>query len=241
MITGFAKTGFALTGTALLLLTNQPAQAQAYQCRMPRTVTVPPITPDATPRRVPVTGYTLALSWSPEFCRTRKNAPSSTMQCSGDNGRFGFIVHGLWPEGRSTWPQWCPTPRTPSPALTRQSLCMMPSAQLVAHEWAKHGACMVRTPDAYYKITRILWDSLTLPEMDRLSRQTGLSAGDIRAEFVRLNGPRWKPEHVGIRINRSGWLQELYLCYGKDYLPTRCGKRQYGPADSARVKVWRGI
>lgn len=70
-------------------------QAQAYQCRMPQAVSVPKVTPDAPERRLPVTGYTLALSWSPEFCKEREMDARQRLQCSGRNGRFGLIVHGL--------------------------------------------------------------------------------------------------------------------------------------------------
>ena len=41
--------------------------AQAYQCRAPSVSSVPAISPDSKPRSLPVTGYTMALSWSPEF------------------------------------------------------------------------------------------------------------------------------------------------------------------------------
>ncbi|MBD3731024.1 MAG: ribonuclease T, partial [Sphingomonadales bacterium] len=149
--------------------------------------------------------------------------------------------HGLWPEGRSAAPLWCQTARRPSPATARTSLCMMPSPYLVAHEWAKHGACMTRTPEAYYKVTTILWRSIKLPDMDRLSRKEGLTAGDIRAEFVRLNGTYWRADMVGIEANRRGWVEELHLCYGKDFMPTRCTARQFGLRDAAQVKVWRGL
>ena len=118
---------------------------------------------------------------------------------------------------------------------------MMPSTYLVAHEWAKHGACMTRRPETYYKVTRILWDSLTFPDFDRLSRKDGLNAGTLRAAFARANGPRWKAEHVGLKLNQRGWLQELRLCYGRDFLPTRCNARQFGPRDNVKVKIWRGL
>ena len=58
------------SSTAVLLasLGATAANAQAYQCRAPLVSGVPLITPDSKPRSVPTTGYTLALSWSPEFC-----------------------------------------------------------------------------------------------------------------------------------------------------------------------------
>jgi ribonuclease T2 len=195
---------------------------------------------DGPVRRVPVTGYTLALTWSPEYCRTRQDRTADRRQCSGRSGRFGFVVHGLWPEGRGTWPQWCPTAREPSPRELAANMCATPSAALLAHEWAKHGACMASTPERYYRATRALWGSLRWPDFDRISRQTGLTAGDIRTAFAEANR-RWEPEHVGLVVNERGWLEGMRLCYGRDFLPTRCEARRFGPGDAIPVKIWRGL
>jgi ribonuclease T2 len=105
---------------ALALILPATASAQAYQCRAPQVAAVPAITPDG-PRRVPtvtapVTGYTLALSWSPEFCKPRASDRAHAVQCSGKNGSFGLVVHGLWPESGSTWPQWCGSKAALTPA-----------------------------------------------------------------------------------------------------------------------------
>lgn len=225
-----------------LLAAAPPAYAQAYQCRIPNAaIAVPKIVPDGPARRMPITGYTLSLSWSPEHCRGREASKADAMQCSGRSGRFGLVLHGLWPEGANgRWPQWCPSPRSPSATLVRQHLCVTPSARLMAHEWAKQGSCMVRKPETYFKVAGILWNSLRLPDLDRLSRQDGLNAGAIRQAFVDGN-PAWKREHVGVRLNQRGWLKELRLCYGKDFMPTRCTPSQYGARDSATAKIWRGL
>ena len=232
----------ALLLALLLALLPMPALAQAYQCSVPSApVSLPRITQDGPTRQLPVTGYTLALSWSPQFCRGREDEPAHARQCSGRQGSFGFIVHGLWPEGRGgAWPQWCPTTRQPSPQAVRQSLCMMPGTRLIAHEWARHGSCMVRQPDAYLRITRILWNSLRLPDYDRLSRQPGLTAGDIRNAFAAANR-HWQPEHIGLVLDERGWLSEMRLCYGADFMPARCTRRRHGPADETPVRIWRGL
>ena len=223
-----------------LLLAGGTAHAQAYECRIPQSpVAVPKIVPDGPARKMPVIGYTLALSWSPEFCRLAGG--TDRFQCSGKHGRFGIVLHGLWPEGgNGRWPQWCPTPRQPSPDLLRKNLCMTPSTQLLAHEWAKHGACMVRRPETYLKVSRILWNSLTLPDLDRLSRRDGLNARMIREAFTEAY-PALTPEMVGLRLNERGWLSEIRICYGKDFRPTRCTAGQFGPRDSVMAKIWRGL
>ena len=207
---------------------------------MPQSVSVPKVSPQAKPRRLPVTGYTFAVSWSPEFCKGREMEGRHRTQCSGRNGRFGFVAHGLWPESRGSWPQWCATSRTVPPAEARKNMCMMPSTRLVASQWAKHGSCMVRKPQTYFKVTRILWNGLSFPDSDRLSRDKQLTAGKFRDAFVRAN-PDWPREAVGIDLNRRGWLQELRLCYAKDFMPKPCDKKRFGPRDSARMKIWRGL
>ena len=216
------------------------ASAQAYQCRAPAISSVPIITPESPPRSVPVTGYTLALSWSPEFCKPRESSPSHRVQCSGSNGRFGMVVHGLWPQGQRTWPQWCKQQNTLTPAELRKAMCMMPNARLVARQWAKHGSCMTRRPETYFGVTRVLWESLRIPEYDRISREDNLTAGRIRTAFAEAN-PGIPASAVGVKLNERGWLQELRICYSKRFRPSRCDNRRYGAKDRARARIWRGL
>ncbi len=227
---------------ALLIVLPAAASAQAYQCRVPTTrVTLPDIRQDGETRQMPVTGYTLALSWSPEFCRPREGEALHVRQCSGREGRFGFIVHGLWPQGaRGNWPQWCPASRAPQGSEVNKSLCLMPSTSLIARQWEKHGSCMARNPDTYLRITRILWNSLRWPDFDRLSRREGLTTGDIRTAFADAN-PYWEVEHIGLKVNERGWLQEMRLCYGRDFMPVRCDRGRFGPDNEDEVRIWRGL
>ena len=226
----------ALAALALPIAAN----AQSYQCRAPQIASVPTITPDSKPRSVPTTGYTLALSWSPEFCKPRESSPSHTVQCSGDNGRFGMVVHGLWPQGSQTWPQWCRQQNALTPAELRKNMCLMPSARLIARQWAKHGSCMTKKPETYFGVTRVLWESLRIPEYDRISFEDDLTAGRIRKAFAAAN-PGIPASAVGVKLNERGWLQELRLCYSKRFRPTRCDDRRFGAKDSAKARIWRGL
>lgn len=225
---------------ALLATMPGTALAQAYQCTLPRSIAPPrPVTPDGPARRTPISGYTLAASWSPDHCKT--SGDTRSMQCAKENGRFGFVLHGLWPEAASgPSPQWCGTSPAPAPRILREHLCMTPSPGLLAHEWAKHGSCMVATPAKYFRVSAILWRSIHWPDADRLSRRRDLTAGDLREEFVAANRG-WPRESIGIEMSRTGWLREIHLCYGKDFRPARCPARQFGPADSAALKIWRGL
>lgn len=226
----------------LLCAAPGAAVAQTYQCRAPAAqISVPRVEPDGPVRRVPITGYSLVLSWSPEYCRGRVRSSGDRFQCSGQGGRFGFVLHGLWPEGqRGSWPQWCPAARPLTPRELSRNLCMTPSAGLLATQWAKHGACMARRPEDYFARARSLWGALRWPDFDRLSRRAGLTAGDIREAFSDAN-PRWRPDGIGLVANERGWMKELRLCYDRAFRPAGCDARRLGPADSTPVRIWRGL
>jgi ribonuclease T2 len=186
---------------------------------------------------MPVTGYTLALSWSPEHCRSRKGG-GDAFQCAGPS-RFGFVLHGLWPDGpNGRWPQYCQSATLLPPAVIRGMLCVTPSADLLQHEWAKHGTCMSRDPAAYFQQGRTLFGALRFPDMDALSHRLVLKAGDIASAFAAANAGV-TARSVRVRTSRQGWLQELSLCLDKGFNYVRCeNSKGYAPSN-ARVRVWR--
>ena len=231
----------ATLALAAALLCPAAAMAQAYQCRVPATLPAArPATPDAPAQRSPITGYTLALSWSPEFCRGRERNPQDRLQCSGTAGRFGFVVHGLWPEGAGRAPQWCRTVPPPPPAVVRGQLCRTPSTNLLSHEWAKHGSCMARDAAGYFRVANILSDAMRYPEMDPLSRDRALTAGKLREALAAAN-PGRPANSFGLLVNERGWLREIRVCLNRRFRPARCAARQYGPRDAATLKIWRGL
>jgi ribonuclease T2 len=198
----------------LALAVPLPALAQAYSCKVPERIELPPpARPDGPTVRSAIGGYVLAVSWSPEYCRGKR---------------------GVDP------PQWCAREPRPRVEDFKANLCRTPVPWLIEHEWAKHGSCMARTPAGYFKVAGILWDGLRLPDADGLSRRRGLTAGDLRRAFV-LNNRGWKKEAVGVLVSNGGWLRELYLCLGKDFRPRACPGRTFGPRDSAPLKIWRGL
>lgn len=235
--------------TAALLLAGlvaampAAAPAQALSCALPATVPVPkPAGPSASEpvRRLPIGAYTLSLSWSPQYCRTAEQ--KSSFQCGG-KARFGFVLHGLWPDGRGAqWPQYC-HPASILPAReVRAMLCTTPSADLIQHEWARHGTCGWRDPAAYLATARTLYRPLHYPDMAALSRRPALTVGQFRDMVARANSaiPGLNADSIRVRT-KDGWLSELWLCLDRNMAHGRCGPGQRGGAAlGQRLKIWRG-
>lgn len=217
------------------------AHAQAYSCAIPNRVPVPrPDGPSASqPKRVlPIGSYTLAITWTPQYCRSNARDESARFQC-GSGNRFGFTLHGLWPDGTGEkWPQYCKPAQILSPAVIRENLCATPSPQLLQHEWAKHGTCMDTTPDAYFDQARGLFGRLRYPDMNALSRRR-LTAGQLANAVARAN-PGLRADMMRITATRQGWLDEIWLCMDKRLRFATCPVHQGGLAPGKPVKIWRG-
>jgi ribonuclease T2 len=238
------------TGSVFLVLglagSSAPSLSQAWQCVAPKNLARPKLetaSPSAI-RRSSIAGYTLALSWSREHCKDRQSTTSDALQCAGKIGEFGFILHGLWPEGRGpNYPQWCrPTALLP-PKIIAQNICMMPSVQLQQHEWAKHGSCMVSRPETYFAASQLMFNAIEFPDMDRLSRQGeksgSLTASDVKLAFSKIN-PGLPENAISIKTGNRGWLKEVRICLNKKFRPVACATIVDGARPKAQVKIWRG-
>lgn len=224
-----------------LLLGAAETHAQSYQCSVPRTLPRPhPDLPSASqPQRVlPIGGYTLALTWAPQYCHDKARDASARFQCASGN-RFGFTLHGLWPDGVGRdWPQYCTAAALLPQPLIRQHVCATPSPQLMQHEWAKHGTCMGTTPAAYFARSTGLYARLRYPDMDALSRAP-LTAGKFAAAMAAAN-PGLPANAIRVTANRRGWLDELWLCLDRHLAYARCAPGSGGLPAGAALKIWRG-
>ncbi len=224
-----------------LALIPTAADAQALACNIPDRLKVPRA---EKPRRgepvrkTPIAGYLLSLSWSPQHCATVRNPNGARegVQCSGENGHFGWVLHGLWPEAKGAdYPQWCRSAKiVPSPVI-RKHLCMTPSPQLLQHEWAKHGTCMSPYPAAYFRAAEILFRAVRFPDMSNFSNNAQ-TAGVIRRAFADAN-PGVAAPMLSIKVDRQGWLEEIRFCLGPRMRPQRCKPFQSGVGDRYPVRV----
>ena len=211
------------------------ALAQASQCRIPARIdTAPDPRPAGEPvRRTAIRGYLLALSWSPQYCRrgTRE------AQCSGAAGRFGFVLHGLWPEGSGReYPQWC-APATPlSENIVRAQFCTTPSARLIAEDTPPP---MARDAADYFAASRKLYASVRYPDMNALSRRNALDVGAFKRAFAAAN-PRLRPSGLIVTTDRDGdWLREVRVCLDATMRPEPCPRaRGLGAPDRVPLRIW---
>lgn len=228
---------------AFLVALTMPvaAQAQSYQCAVPARVERPRAdvpSADQPSRVLPIGSYTLAITWTPQFCRDRSRGAGSDFQCGGGN-RFGFTLHGLWPDGEgATWPQYCRPAALLPASVIRANLCATPSVQLLQHEWAKHGTCMTQSPASYFASATRLYGRLRYPDMNALSRRP-LTAGGLARAIAAAN-PGIRADMMRITANRRGWLDEVWLCLDKKLAFARCPAHQGGLTPGAAVKIWRG-
>ncbi|MDB5682387.1 MAG: ribonuclease [Sphingomonas bacterium] len=226
---------------ALALIAPAPLLAEDAACNIPARLSRPaPEGPTARePRRfVPIARYTLALAWSPEYCRMRAASARDRVQCGGENA-FGFTLHGLWPDGPGKiWPQYCRPAALLPEGVIRRNLCATPSPQLLQHEWAKHGTCMTSDPARYFATASRLYRRVRSPDMAALSRGA-LTAAGFRRAFARAN-PGTRPDMIRLGVNARGWLEEVWLCLGTDLAPRRCPATGEGVATGRPIRIWRG-
>lgn len=219
----------------LVLLGAGGAHAEEV-CRLPETI--PAARPDTVDwrndDRTP-DGFVLALSWSPAYCAA-EGGPADAIQC-GDN-RFGWVVHGLWAQTAGAddmqdHPRHCRAAAPLPEATLRRYLCLIPSVDLIQHEWAAHGTCAFDTAEAYLAQTAALWDALVRPDMAGLAAHDDATAGDVRDAWTEAN-PGLPRDAVGLSV-RDGLLREVRLCYDTAYAFEACAWR--GAPDGERVEV----
>jgi len=234
-----------LMSIAMLAAVALPAaaHAQAYTCAVPATIARPrPDLPSSRdPQRiVPIGGYTLAIRWAPEYCHDNGHDADAKFECRSGN-RFGFTLHGLWPDGiGKAWPQYCKAATLLPPAIIKAHLCANPSVQLTQHEWAKHGTCTSDSPAQFLARSRALYGQLRYPDMDALSRRRDLTVGQFAAALAKVN-PGLNADMMRISVNRRGWLSEVWLCLDKQYRYRRCPSFETGAPAGQRLKIWRGV
>jgi ribonuclease T2 len=163
--------------------------------------------------------YLLSLSWSPTYC-AQEGEPSDA-QCALPDP--DFIVHGLWPQHESGYPEYCDSDE--SNWVARETIDavrdIMPSGGLVGHQWRKHGMCSGLSDADYFSLVRHAYGSVVIPEsLDRPEIDRRLSPDDIEDAFAAAN-EGLEPDHMSVQC-RDGAFTEIRICMTKDLQFRRC-------------------
>jgi ribonuclease T2 len=166
--------------------------------------------------------YVLVLSWMPSYCRDEGRGREDG-QCEASNAR-AFMLHGLWPQYEEGWPQDCQTGKRPwvPDRVIREMRDIMPSKNLMIHEYRDHGTCSGLEPAQYFAVARELYERIGVPQ-SFLAPAAGrtLTPDDIEREFLAANSGL-TPEMISITCRRKN-LVDIRVCFGRDLFPRACG------------------
>ncbi len=169
--------------------------------------------------------YVLVLSWTPSYCRS-DGRERHDPQCESSTPH-GFMLHGLWPQYQKGWPENCHTAKRPwvSRQVIEGMRDIMPSKNLIIHEYRTHGTCSGLDPAQYFAAARRLYERVSVParflagDADRVS-----SPGEIEREFLGAN-PWLTPDMISIAC-RGADLLDIRVCFGRDLSPRNCGDNE---------------
>ena len=160
--------------------------------------------------------YVLSLSWSPQHCATH----SDHDQCETFK-RFGFVLHGLWPQCKNGYPSHCAAPGKLEPYQVSSMLDIMPSADLVTHEWETHGTCSGLNPSEYFEAARLAFNSIKIP--DQLRRPDNQVEQTPQAIALALVNANQRLDRRAIVVDCDHrYLQEVRICLDRDLAPQPC-------------------
>lgn len=158
--------------------------------------------------------YLLALSWSPSYCADDGKKGRDKLQCYSDR-RYGFVVHGLWPQYNKGYPEYCATNlKKPSKKLVDQMLKFSPSRGLIHHEWKKHGTCTGLSSLEYFRMAVKNFKKINRPEsLVGLDRPVLKTVKQIRNELLDAN-PDMPSDGIIVTCKRQK-IREVRICFDK--------------------------
>jgi ribonuclease T2 len=143
--------------------------------------------------------YMLVLSWSPTYCESQDDqGRDGGQQCSGSE-----------------------RPWVPNDLITRM-LEVMPSRNLVIHEYRTHGVCSGLSPEAYFETARKLYQGVKIPERYAGPGQAlTVAPAELVQDFLTAN-PSLENNMISISCSRNR-LRDVRICFTKDLKARACG------------------
>jgi ribonuclease T2 len=175
--------------------------------------------------------YVMSLSWSPQYCASSDDPDEN--QCGAR--RYSLVVHGLWPQyDNGGFPQACSAERAVPQAIVDSMLDIMPSKTLIQHEWDKHGTCSGLSVENYFRLTRQIYNTISIPNKYKQPTDYIITnVRDLESDLIGLN-PNLDGSKIAVDCT-GRFLQEIRVCYDKNNQPRVCGRKV---SDKCRAKVF---
>lgn len=172
--------------------------------------------------------FVLALSWSPTYCASDAGQ-NDKQQCSPGR-RFAFVVHGLWPQYDSGWPEYCDTAESWVEQDNIDAMMpIMPSKKLIIHEWKKHGSCAGVSQADYFRATRLLFEKVKVPARYLSPTADVITTPEqLVTDFVKTNRDL-TANMISVQCGNSrdrARLSELRICLDKRGNFSACGSNE---------------
>lgn len=163
--------------------------------------------------------YLLALSWAPDYCAAN---PNDSQECALGR-KYGFVLHGLWPQYQKGYPSDCGS--EPLPAQVKAQFSgLFPNEKLFEHEWSKHGTCSGLPPAAYLALAKRIKESVQIPAAYQSPAQPfRTDSTALKDAFLQAN-PGLAQDGLAVSCSGSGrFLSELQVCFTTAGAPASCG------------------
>ncbi|WP_245499588.1 ribonuclease T2 [Tepidamorphus gemmatus] len=164
--------------------------------------------------------YVLALSWSPSYCEAEATT-ADRLQCGGERP-YHFVVHGLWPQYHRGWPEFCRSGQLAVPEQTvRNMLDIMPSPDLVRHQWQKHGTCSGLSAESYFALVRRARERIAIPPaFQSIDRHVMVAPQDVENAFRTAN-PGLPADAIAVTCDHRR-LREVRICLDRTLRYAAC-------------------
>lgn len=151
--------------------------------------------------------YVLSLTWVPGFCAVHRD-PEECVR------NLGFGLHGLWPESVDGYPSNCSSDAMPEDVRTAYA-ALFPSADMIDHEWSKHGTCSGLGASDFFAKTQSLLGSITVPpDYQQSVKLQPSDAATVKAAFLAAN-PTLNAGSVVLSCAELR-ISEIHICLRKD-------------------------
>lgn len=179
--------------------------------------------------------YVLSLSWSPTYCK-QEGERANKHQCEVRKP-FRFIVHGLWPQYERGYPENCPgAPRRIDRQIAVSMEDIMPSHNLVFHQWRKHGSCSGLSPRAYFALTRQAFKKIQIPRAFQTLDKRAIGQPALIEKAFLLANKKLTADGLAVSCDR-GELEDVRICLTKDLKFRSCRQVDRSGCRASRLSI----